>query len=144
MFMTLPSFELWVPPPLLPSGAKCWAGFSLEVELPWFLLRLLTDSDGDRNPHTLGLSDVRSLTNLLQSVQVEDVASLHCLALDDRDDERVWRMNRVVGVWRPAAVEREQVPLVFSFEGRPGRFSPSAEPVDEELTRTKLIDLLPA
>ena len=143
MFMTTPILERFVPKTLLPDGVRCWAGFAIEVELPWFLVRLVFEDDERKALRTLVIGNENGLIDLLQSVDATNVASVQCMALSAYP-KGVWQMREVLEVWYAADDERRDAgPLVFQFRNQAGRFGSALQPVTmPDRSRSLLLSLV--
>lgn len=125
MFLTLPSFEQWIPPGLGPDGAKYWQGFTLVNSLPWFLLTHGAVEEGEPFAQTLILSSQSTLGKVLS----EELAG-RALALNlVKATKSGWEMFRVEKVWR-SAISEELVPRTLSFQlaGKKGLFDAFGQP----------------
>lgn len=116
MFVTLPTFEQYVPAGLGGPDCRYWRAVGLSLETPWYLC-VRRGQGGEPSTTTL----VAWEADLLDLVNSNDEAGCGAIARLDKsaDGAGRWTLRWIDAIWLASNDEREEVGLVLQLEGEP-------------------------
>jgi hypothetical protein len=135
MFVSMPDFQLQIPPPLAPPGAKFWRSLGVSTRTPWFVLTVRSRSQ-ELLIDTFLLAWDSDVVDTIKSLDAE-LESLFCLAPSRSEQGNGWTTKNIQEIWavEPAA-EGESDLLFVEADGHEYSgmfFEPSVGAVRREL-----------
>lgn len=117
MFVTSPAFAQWMPPAIAAPNTHFWRAVQLSTSMPWFLVTLTLQDDGESSTETFAVAWEKTLIEMIKSASEMTIHSIQMLVRPD-DGRLTWCSRDVEEIWIPSELECSNTgPLVLRFAG---------------------------
>jgi hypothetical protein len=131
MFVTVPEFAQRGCVGLSADGSRFWRAIELTGHLPWFIVTMSVEEDGQRLRRNLLLSWGEDVAGLADGCNADSFCTVQYVEPPLFNPQGSWRLRDVRRIWRVRSPDRTRTgPLVF--EATDGEFCEpfsGAEPV---------------
>jgi len=132
MFHTYPEAEQFIPQPLAQHGERAWHWVELGLNLPYYLLELVVDTDGVPMVKHITTANLEVVTEASKHVSEHTrLRSVSLLSPGYVNGSDGYQLDRIAEIWSPNPTDRSRLLFVLA-DSRTLRFRLDEEGGTEE------------